>query len=312
MQIKVDEITKITDFSFKVAFIRITFENSLIKNFLSDITLRFHRLFKEVPKIATLSDGTQSINSIDLSGALQQIDGIPTQNWIYGGPAISITPEAVQQLDYIKGGMEPQYGNALSGVVNIATRDGGTNLAGSLRFQTSEVGGALGNDPDDLLNYSLFDGYLSGPIPGFSNKLRFMFAGRQQRSADAVYEFDNDVRDPSCTQNTNPESCSGNPSPFLGANFMDVYGGWRAFGAANLRELSGKLTYFFRPTMKLGVSYLTRRAPDITPEAVEHVTVRMFINSAKARRELGYEPVPLEKMLADTYQWMKSEGLLPS
>ena len=230
--------------------------------------LKLQQGFLQVPDnsdIISFSESRRNVsNPVRIRGGrggetLQQIDGIPTQNWIYGGPAISITPEAVQQLDYIKGGMEPQYGNALSGVVNIATRDGGTNLAGSLRFQTSEVGGALGNDPDDLMNYSLFDGYLSGPIPGFSNKLRFMVAGRQQRSADAVYEFDNDVRDPSCTQNSNPNSCSGNPSPFLGANFMDVYGGWRAFGAANLRELSGKLTYFFRPTMKLGVSYLDSR-----------------------------------------------------
>jgi len=230
--------------------------------------LKLQQGFLQVPDnsdIISFSESRRNVsNPVRIRGGrggetVQLIDGIPTQNWIYGGPAISITPEAVQQLDYIKGGMEPQYGNALSGVVNIATRDGGSNLAGSLRFQTSEVGGALGNNSDDLLNYSLFDGYLSGPIPGFANKLRFMFSGRQQRSADAVYEFDNDVRDPSCTQNTNPDSCSGNPSPFLGANFMDVYGGWRAFGAANLRELSGKLTYFFRPTMKLGVSYLDSR-----------------------------------------------------
>ncbi len=230
--------------------------------------LKLQQGFLQVPDNTDIISFTESrrnvTNPVRIRGGrggetLQLIDGIPTQNWIYGGAAISITPEAVQQLDYIKGGMEPQYGNALSGVVNIATRDGGTNLAGSLRFQTSEVGGALGNDPDDLLNYSLFDGYLSGPIPGFSNKLRFMFSGRQQRSADAVYEFDNDVNDPSCTQNTNPNSCSGTPSPNLGADFMDLYPGWRAFGAANLRELSGKLTYFFRPTMKLGVSYLDSR-----------------------------------------------------
>ena len=184
------------------------------------------------------------------------IDGIPVNNYIYGGPAIGLTPEAVQQVDYVKGGMEPQYGNALSGIVNIATRDGGSGLAGSFRFQTSAVGGALGNDADDLQNYSLFDGFVSGPIPGTTNKLRFMVAGRQSRAADAVYEFDDDMRDPSCTQTTNPLSCSATPNPFQGANFMDLYGGWRGFGFNNLREIYGKLTYFFRPTMKLGVSYI--------------------------------------------------------
>jgi len=227
--------------------------------------LKLQQGFLQVPDNTDIISFTESrrnvTNPIRIRGGrggetLTLIDGIPVNNWIYGGQAITITPEAVQQLDYIKGGMEPQYGNALSGIVNIATRDGGTDLAGSLRFQSSEVGGWMGNDADDLLNYSLIDGYLSGPIPGFSNKLRFMVSGRQQRSADAVYEFDQDVNDPSCTQNINPASCSSNPYPLLGANFMDLYGGWRAFGAANLREISGKLTYFFKPTMKLGVSYL--------------------------------------------------------
>jgi outer membrane receptor protein involved in Fe transport len=227
--------------------------------------LKLQQGFLQVPDntdIISFAESRRNVtNPVRIRGGrggetLTLIDGIPVNNWIYGGAAIGITPEAVQQLDYIKGGMEPQYGNALSGIVNIATRDGGTDLAGSLRFQSSEVGGWFGNDADDLMNYSLFDGYLAGPIPGFSNKLRFMVAGRQQRTADAVYEFDQDVNDPSCTQNINPNSCSGNPSPNLGANFMDLYSGWRAFGFNNLREISGKLTYFFRPTMKLGVSYL--------------------------------------------------------
>lgn len=183
------------------------------------------------------------------------IDGIPVNNYIYGGPAISITPEAVQQLDFVKGGMEPQYGNALSGIVNIATRDGGTDLAGSLRYQSSAPGGWLGNRPDELQDYGLIDGFLSGPIPGTANKLRFMVAGRQQRGADAVYEFDNDVHDPSCTTGS-AASCTDNPTPFLGANFMDVWPGWRAFGYNNSREIFGKMTYVFKPTLKLGVSVI--------------------------------------------------------
>jgi len=224
--------------------------------------LKLQQGFLQVPDNTDIISYTESrrnvTNPVRIRGGrggetVTLIDGIPVNNWIYGGPAISITPEAVQQLDYLKGGFEPQYGNALSGVVNIATRDGGTNLAGSLRYQTSRFGGALGNTADDLQEYDLMDGYLSGPIPGLANKLRFMVAGRQQRGADAVYEFDNSVRDPS----VNGTSFTYG---YLQPNAFDVYPGWRAFGFNSQRDVFAKLTYFFQPAMKLGVSYTDYRA----------------------------------------------------
>lgn len=81
---EVDAIANVTDFSFRLKFMRITFENSYIKNLLSDVSLRFHKFFKEVPEIQNLGDGTTSINTIDLSGSLQQIDGIPTYVFRFG------------------------------------------------------------------------------------------------------------------------------------------------------------------------------------------------------------------------------------
>ncbi|MBI1968265.1 MAG: TonB-dependent receptor [Gemmatimonadetes bacterium] len=230
--------------------------------------LKLQQGFLQVPDNTDIISYTASrrdaTNPVRIRGGragetLTLIDGIPVNNWIFGGPAISITPEAVQQLEYVKGGMEPQYGNALSGIINIATRDGGTNLAGSVRYQTSDVGGWMGNRSDELRDYSLLDGYISGPVPATNNKLRFMIAGRQSRGADAVHEFDDDVHDPSCTQITNPASCTVAVAPLLGANWMDVWPGWRAFGFSNLREVFGKLTYFFTPSMKLGVSYIDQQ-----------------------------------------------------
>lgn len=223
--------------------------------------LKLQQGFLQVPNntdIISFSESRREVtNPIRIRGGragetVTMIDGIPVNNWIYGGPAISLTPEAVQQVDFIKGGMEPQYGNALSGIINIATRDGSTDLAGSVRYQTSAVGGWLGNRQDELQGYNLFDGFLSGPVPGTSNKLRFMVAGRQQRSADQVLEFDNQVADPS----TAP---TDNATPFLGPNFVDMWPGWRAFGYNNLRDVFGKLTYVFKPNLKLGLSIVDQQ-----------------------------------------------------
>ena len=58
----------------------------------------------------------------------------------------------------------------------------------------------------ELAGYNLFDGFLSGPVPGTSNKLRFMVSGRQQRAADQVLEFDNQVADPDQAPTDNVDS----------------------------------------------------------------------------------------------------------
>jgi len=175
---------------------------------------------------------------------LTMLDLIPINNFVFGGEAFDLTREAVSQVDYQRGGFEPQYGNALSGIVNTATREGGANLAGAVSYQTSAAGGALGSTSDDLRDFNLLEGYLSGPIPGTADKLRFLLAGRTSDSADRVLQFDNEVYDYS------------NPPTFTNApHALDLFQGWRAFGYNSERDLFGKVTLYVRPAAKLAVSY---------------------------------------------------------
>lgn len=58
-------------------------------------------------------------------------------------------------------------------------------------------------------------------------------------------------------------------------------------------------------------SYVTKRPPTVTPEiAAGTARPPLRFKSDKAIRELGYEAVPLETMLREAYEWLKSEGLL--
>ncbi|HEY5146430.1 MAG TPA: NAD-dependent epimerase/dehydratase family protein [Polyangiaceae bacterium] len=60
-------------------------------------------------------------------------------------------------------------------------------------------------------------------------------------------------------------------------------------------------------------SYVTRRAPQVTPEIAESTSgPPHFFKSDKAIRELGYAAVPLEDMLRESYDWLKAENLLDS
>lgn len=184
---------------------------------------------------------------------LTLLDLFPINNFVFGGPAFEPTKEAVEQLSYERGGFEPQYGNALSGIINIATREGGTNLAGAVSYQTSGVGGWLGNRSDELLGFNQLEGFLSGPVPGSNERLRFMVAGRTSSGSDRVLEFDNDV-----ANFTNPATRASAPDA------QDLFTGQRAFGYDQTRDIFGKLTLRVTPTAKLHfsvVSYQRQRLP---------------------------------------------------
>jgi hypothetical protein len=59
-----------------------------------------------------------------------------------------------------------------------------------------------------------------------------------------------------------------------------------------------------------GVSYVTRKAPQVTPEIATATEHAHFFKSDKAIRQLGYQAVPLADMLRESYDWLKAEKLL--
>ena len=175
---------------------------------------------------------------------LTLIDGIPINNYVFGGPAFDLNTTAIQQVDFQKGGFEAQYGNALSGIINLATREGGTAVAGNVEYQSSAFGAALGSRFDDLQDQGLFRGYISGPIPGTASRARFAISGQQTSGRAGVYEFDDDIasfsrrRDPSLRQ----------------IQTLDLFPGLRAFGYDRQRDALGKLTFYPSASGKLNLT----------------------------------------------------------
>jgi len=56
---------------------------------------------------------------------------------------------------------------------------------------------------------------------------------------------------------------------------------------------------------------LTGREPFLTLDGLRMSKYRMFFSSAKAQRELGYEPRPYRQALAEALEWFRSNGYLP-
>ncbi len=89
-----------------------------------------------------------------------QIDGVDVGNPL-GTGSLEVSSLAVDQMSMVTGGLDAKYGNALSGVVNITTKEGGEKFGGGMRFLTDD----FGRQDKTYTNYDRFEYGLGGPSP---------------------------------------------------------------------------------------------------------------------------------------------------
>ncbi len=88
------------------------------------------------------------------------IDGTLVVDPLLGGLATNINNDAIQEMSLLSGTFNAEYGNSLSGVVNIVTRDGTDKFSGKIEARTSE----FGIDRYSSLHENRINASLSGPI----------------------------------------------------------------------------------------------------------------------------------------------------
>lgn len=181
-----------------------------------------------------------------------QIDGVPVTDAYDGSNTIDVGANVIQELQVISGAFNAEYGHAMSGVVNIVTKDGGGNLSGNFQTYT----GSYASNRDDIF-WNIGDvstpplrsveGSLTGPI--IPNKLSFVVNGRYFYNRGHLYgrrvflPTDLSLEDPS----------SG------GTNFFISQGGDSSFVPMNANErmfTQGKLSYRISSGMKLSYNYI--------------------------------------------------------
>ncbi len=72
------------------------------------------------------------------SEVLYLVDGLPMQDVVGGGIGGSLPKSAITEFSVQSGGFEAEYGNALSGVVNIITRRGGSSHSAIVRAEKDD------------------------------------------------------------------------------------------------------------------------------------------------------------------------------
>ena len=114
------------------------------------------------------------------------IDGTIVVDPLLGGLATDINNDAIQEMSLLSGTFNAEYGNALSGVVNIVTRDGADHFSAKLEARTSE----FGVDRYSSLHENRINGSISGPI--FSPEFSFFVSGEVDKSGSYLpFGYDN-------------------------------------------------------------------------------------------------------------------------
>ena len=97
------------------------------------------------------------------------IDGMPVTDVFDGSMVVEVNRESIEEMQLISGAFNAEYGQAMSGVVNIVTRDGSNTMRGNVSTYTGDY--TLGNDNIfrgprnyNVSNIQNFEGNLSGPI----------------------------------------------------------------------------------------------------------------------------------------------------
>jgi len=92
------------------------------------------------------------------------VDGMPVTDPTYGTKGLDVAPSSVQEITVQTGSYNAEYGGALSGVVNIITREGDPNkFSGSFSYQTDDFGFSTLNKWSR--NMDRLELTLSGPEP---------------------------------------------------------------------------------------------------------------------------------------------------
>ncbi len=110
------------------------------------------------------------------------IDGMPINNPANGNAGFTPENSSIREMEVISGTFNAEYGQAMSGIVNIVTQDGSSNYSGSF---SSYWGDHYTNHTDTYLNLDNFDisrsknfqASLSGPT-GIDDRLTFFITGR--------------------------------------------------------------------------------------------------------------------------------------
>ncbi len=131
-------------------------------------------LLKQVAGVQTTQSGQVFIRGGRAGEVSYIVDGVPIGDPLGGtgqaGANLSLVSGSIQEIQIIKDGFDPEYGDALSGIVKITSATGSKdNTKVHLQYQTDDLGSSKLNKYSWNYDYAQFS--ISGPDPILKNRL---------------------------------------------------------------------------------------------------------------------------------------------
>ncbi|MDX1700857.1 MAG: TonB-dependent receptor, partial [Melioribacteraceae bacterium] len=213
------------------------------------------------------------------------IDGVPVTDGFNGNLPVNIENNAIREVEIISGTFNAEYGQAMSGIVNIVTKEGSAQYEGSasisfgshytnnndIFYELDELGSNLKTD---------FQFNISGPTP-ISNNLNFFVSGRYFEDdgylfGERIYNNSDDVPLVFLDQN----------SELVQINRNTGDGEFISMNPSQDKSIHAKLSYYL-PTLKLTYSLFWdeseyknyNHAFRQTPDAIKNRFGRDMVNN---------------------------------
>jgi outer membrane receptor for ferrienterochelin and colicin len=132
LRTKINSFLSSTDIELKV--VEVIAERPLIQRDITATTynvgaVRLEKLpVTSMQEVLTLQPGVTSEGNVrggKTSEVVYLVDGLPIQDVVGGGAGAELPKSAITEMSIQTGGFDAEYGNALSGIVNIITKTGG-------------------------------------------------------------------------------------------------------------------------------------------------------------------------------------------
>ncbi len=184
------------------------------------------------------------------------IDGMPVTDVFDGSMVVEVNRESIEEMQLISGAFNAEYGQAMSGIVNIVTREGSNKFRGNLTTYTGDY--TLGSDrifrgpnrfqPTHIQNY---EGSISGPLVRdrlfFDINLRYINFGGwlygQRNFTPANITDNRPVRVEDWDISVNPEEGLGDST-------------WVSMNPSEKKYGQIKLTYRISPSLRINYNLI--------------------------------------------------------
>ncbi|MFO7526449.1 MAG: carboxypeptidase-like regulatory domain-containing protein, partial [Ignavibacteriaceae bacterium] len=120
------------------------------------------------------------------------VNGVSAVNPFDFGRTVQVSTQAIKELSVVSGTFNAEYGNALSGIVNTVTKEGGSKYNGSLSYYTGDYISSnkdifLNIDDISPINNQVAEGTFGGPVPFTDDVVSFFLSGRYNKDGGYLY-----------------------------------------------------------------------------------------------------------------------------